>query len=84
MTEQNLIENCWEDRTFLQDSETLKAIRNTVEEVDKGRIRVAEPLLEGGWKVNEWVKKAIILYFPIQQMSVSEVGIFEYHDKMKL
>ncbi|HWV32311.1 MAG TPA: 2,3,4,5-tetrahydropyridine-2,6-dicarboxylate N-succinyltransferase, partial [Dyadobacter sp.] len=58
--------------------------RDIIEEVDKGRLRVAEPNANGGWIVNEALKKAIILYFPIQQMHVSEVGIFEYHDKMKL
>jgi 2,3,4,5-tetrahydropyridine-2,6-dicarboxylate N-succinyltransferase len=84
MSVQSIIENCWENRSLLQEATTLEAIRNTIEEVDKGRIRVAEPQADGSWKVNEWVKKAIILYFPIQQMSVSEVGIFEYHDKMKL
>jgi 2,3,4,5-tetrahydropyridine-2,6-dicarboxylate N-succinyltransferase len=84
MSEQSIIENCWENRSLLQESTTVEAIRNIIEEVDKGRLRVAEPLSDGSWKVNEWVKKAIILYFPIQQMAVSEVGIFEYHDKMKL
>lgn len=84
MTEQAIVEFCWEDRSLLQDEQTVKTIKNIIEEVDKGRLRVAEPLATGGWKVNEWVKKAIILYFPIQQMSVSEVGIFEYHDKMQL
>jgi len=52
--------------------------------VDKGRLRVAEPVGQDGWKVNEWVKKAIILYFPIQEMKLSKVSIFEYYDKMLL
>jgi 2,3,4,5-tetrahydropyridine-2-carboxylate N-succinyltransferase len=78
------IEQAWENRALLKEEGTVKLIRNIIEEVDKGRLRVAEPDGEGGWKVNEWVKKAIILYFPIQQMEVSKVGIFEYHDKMLL
>ena len=84
MSYQDIIENCWENREMLSDPENQKVIREIVEEVDKGRLRAAEKSFDGSWHVNEWVKKAIILYFPIQQMSVSEVGIFEYHDKMRL
>lgn len=84
MNYQKTIEACWENRELLSNDETRKAIADVVEEVDKGRLRAAEMLSDGTWQVNEWVKKAIILYFPVQQMSVSEVGIFEYHDKMRL
>ncbi|WP_373511746.1 2,3,4,5-tetrahydropyridine-2,6-dicarboxylate N-succinyltransferase [Persicitalea sp.] len=84
MNFQKLIEECWENRELLSQSDTVEAIAAIIEEVDKGRLRVAENVSEGVWQVNEWVKKAIILYFPIQQMSVTEVGIFEYHDKMRL
>lgn len=78
------IEQVWENRELLKEEATIKLIRDIVEEVDKGRLRVAQPDGDGNWVVNEWVKKAIILYFPIQQMTVSKVGIFEYHDKMLL
>ena len=78
------IEQVWENRELLKEETTIKLIRNIVEEVDKGRLRVAQPDADGNWVVNEWVKKAIILYFPIQQMEISKVGIFEYHDKMLL
>ncbi len=78
------IEQVWENRELLKEEATIKLIRDIVEEVDKGRLRVAQPGSDGNWVVNEWVKKAIILYFPIQQMAVSKVGIFEYHDKMLL
>ena len=78
------IEQVWENRELLKEEATIKLIRDIVEEVDKGRLRVAQPDGDGNWVVNEWVKKAIILYFPIQQMAVSKVGIFEYHDKMLL
>ena len=54
-----------------------------VEKLGKGELRVAEPI-EGGWQVNEWIKKAVILYFPIQQMETIEVGPFEFHDKIAL
>lgn len=78
-----IIENAWEDRTLLQHPDTQNAIRSVVESLDKGALRVAEPT-QGGWQVNEWIKKAVILYFPIQQMVSVEVGIFEFHDKIPL
>lgn len=78
-----LIEKTWEDRSLLHSDESQNAIRSVVEKLDKGEIRVAEPA-EGGWKVNEWIKKAVILYFPIQQMETIEVGPFEFHDKIAL
>lgn len=78
------IEAIWSNRELLKEKSTIELISGIIEEVDKGRLRVAEPQEDGTWLVNEALKKAIILYFPIQQMSVSEVGIFEYRDKMKL
>lgn len=78
-----IIEKAWEDRSLLQQAETQSAIRSVVEKLDKGTLRVAEPVSDG-WQVNEWVKKAVILYFPIQQMETTEVGIFEFHDKIPL
>lgn len=84
MNQKKVIQECWENREFLKEKETVEIIRNIIERVDKGLLRAAEPHQDGSWKVNEWVKKAIILYFPIQQMTVSEIGIFEYHDKMAL
>ena len=78
-----IIEEAWENRELLKDAKTKDTIEQVVDLVDKGILRVAEPVGEG-WQVNEWVKKAIVLYFPMQQMKVTEVGIFEYHDKMKL
>lgn len=80
---QNIIEKAWEDRSLLNNADTHKAIENVIEELDKGRLRVAEP--DGdSWKVNDWVKKAVILYFPIRQMETIEVGPMEFHDKMAL
>ncbi|WP_025761615.1 2,3,4,5-tetrahydropyridine-2,6-dicarboxylate N-succinyltransferase [Dyadobacter tibetensis] len=78
------IEEIWNNREKLKEQSSIDLIKSIVEEVDKGRIRVAEKLESGEWQVNEAVKKAILMYFPIQQMEVSEVGIFEFHDKMKL
>ena len=77
------IEKIWEDRSLLQTSESQELIRAVVEKLDKGELRVAEPAASG-WQVNEWIKKAVILYFPIQQMETIEVGPFEFHDKIKL
>lgn len=80
---QQIIEQTWNDRTLLQKSENQEAIRAVIELLDKGKLRVAQPT-ENAWQVNEWIKKAVILYFPIQQMETIEVGPFEFHDKMKL
>jgi 2,3,4,5-tetrahydropyridine-2,6-dicarboxylate N-succinyltransferase len=81
---QVIIEKSWEDSSLRSNQETKDAIAEIVELVDKGILRVANPNEDGTWTVNEWVKKAIVMYFPMQQMQVHEVGIFEYHDKMKL
>ncbi|QQU04634.1 2,3,4,5-tetrahydropyridine-2,6-dicarboxylate N-succinyltransferase [Myroides odoratus] len=80
---QHIIETAWNDRSLLQHQDTQDAIREVIEAVDQGKLRVAEPTATG-WQVNEWVKKAVVLYFPIQKMETFEVGIFEYHDKMPL
>ncbi|SFP86617.1 2,3,4,5-tetrahydropyridine-2,6-dicarboxylate N-succinyltransferase [Hymenobacter arizonensis] len=82
---QTLIEQAWSDRALLQNPETQAAIAHVIEELDKGRLRVAQPTADGeDWQVNDWVKKAVILYFPLQQMHTESVGPFEYHDKMRL
>ncbi len=73
----------WDDRTLLNEESTQNTIREVIELLDKGKLRVAEKN-GNDWIVNDWVKKAVILYFPIQQMETIEVGIFEFHDKMKL
>ena len=78
-----LVEKAWEDRSLLKDPEVIKAIEHVIEDLDKGRVRVAEPV-DGDWQVNEWVKKAVVLYFPIRKMETIEVGPFEFHDKMAL
>jgi 2,3,4,5-tetrahydropyridine-2-carboxylate N-succinyltransferase len=80
---QKVIEQAWENRALLQEESTTKAIREVIELLDVGRLRVAEPRGDS-WQVNEWVKKAVVMYFPIQKMETWEAGIFEYHDKMEL
>jgi 2,3,4,5-tetrahydropyridine-2,6-dicarboxylate N-succinyltransferase len=77
------IEKAWENRSLLQEETSQSAIREVIEMLDAGNLRVAEPT-SNGWQVNEWVKKAVVMYFPIQKMETFEVGIFEYHDKMPL
>ncbi|MDI1323431.1 MAG: 2,3,4,5-tetrahydropyridine-2,6-dicarboxylate N-succinyltransferase [Algoriphagus sp.] len=79
-----IIETAWENRELLKEEATQKAIRAVIADLDLGLIRVAEPTEDGNWKVNDWVKKAVILYFPIQKMETIEVGPFEFHDKMAL
>jgi len=81
---QSIIESAWENRDLLKESTTIKAIETVIEQLDKGLLRVAEPTSDGSWIVNEWVKKAVILYFPIRTMETIEVGPFEFHDKMAL
>lgn len=78
-----LIEEAWEDRSLIQDAKYQKAIRDVIGLLDEGTIRVAEPLGDG-WQVNDWVKKGVVLYFPIQTMETIEVGPFEFHDKIPL
>ncbi len=79
----HIIENAWENRSLLKDKDVKIAIKTIIDELDQGTKRVAEPV-EGTWIVHEWIKKAVILYFPIQKMQVIEVGPFEFYDKMKL
>jgi 2,3,4,5-tetrahydropyridine-2,6-dicarboxylate N-succinyltransferase len=78
-----IIEKAWDNRELLKEPDVQKSIRHIIDELDAGRIRVAEPS-SNGWKVNDWVKKAVILYFPIQKMEVMEAGPMEFHDKMPL
>ena len=80
---QGIIEKAWADRELLKSEEIKAAVRLVVEKLDKGQLRVAEKQGDS-WKVNEWIKKAVILYFPIQQMETIEVGPFEFHDKIAL
>src|SRR5690554_3685829 len=79
----NIISQAWENREMLKESKTQDAIREVIELLDNGKLRCAEPT-DNDWKVNEWVKKAVVLYFPIQEMKTLEAGIFEYHDKIPL
>ena len=80
---QKIIESAWKDRTLLEKSEVKEAIREIINQLDIGRLRVAS-LKENRWQVNEWVKKAVILYFPIQKMETIELGPLEFHDKIPL
>lgn len=80
---QSIIEKAWNNREELKSKEVQEAINHIIEELDKGRLRVADPV-EGGWKVNDWIKKAVILYFPIRQMETLHAGPMEFHDKMML
>lgn len=78
-----IIEKAWDDRALLKETETQDAIREVIDLIDAGKLRCAEPTVDG-WQINEWVKKGVVLYFPIQKMETLEAGIFEYHDKMPL
>jgi 2,3,4,5-tetrahydropyridine-2-carboxylate N-succinyltransferase len=78
-----IIEDAWNNRALLKEEKTILAIRKVIDLLDAGTLRVAEPI-SNGWQVNEWVKKGVVLYFPIQKMETLEAGIFEYHDKIPL
>lgn len=78
-----IIEKAWDDRSLLAKNETRDAIREVVRLLDKGEIRIAEKT-KSQWVVNEWLKKAVIMFFPINDMEVSKSGIFEYYDKIPL
>ena len=80
---QQLIEQAWENRELLQADAAQQAVRTAVDMLDRGELRIAEKV-NGSWKVNEWLKKAVLLYFPINQMETIETGPFEYHDKIAL
>jgi len=80
---QKTVEQVWENRELLARQDVRKTIERVVELLDRGEIRVAEPT-ENGWIVNEWVKKAVILYFPIKEMKVFEAGPMEFYDKIPL
>lgn len=77
------INAAWENRELLKDKDTKDAIREVINLLDEGKLRTAQPTANG-WQVNEWVKKGVVLYFPIQKMETLEAGIFEYHDKIPL
>lgn len=77
------IEAAFENRDLLKDPEYKAAVRDTLEHLDKGRLRCAKPT-ENGWQVVDWAKKAVLLFFPIAEMEVLEVGMYEYHDKIPL
>ena len=79
----DIIEAAWDNRSLLEQEETQTAIRAVIEQLDLGQLRVAEPT-PNGWQVNEWVKKAVVLYFPIQKMETLHAGPLEFHDKMPL
>lgn len=80
---QEIIESAWDNRDLLKDKKTIDTIRQVISYLDEGKLRVAEPI-SNGWQVNEWVKKAVVLYFPIQKMETFEAGPLEFHDKIPL
>ena len=79
-----IIEAAWENRALIKEKETQDAVRSVIAQLDNGTLRVAQPDASGVWITNDWVKKAVILYFPIQQMEEIEVGPFVFHDKIPL
>jgi 2,3,4,5-tetrahydropyridine-2-carboxylate N-succinyltransferase len=83
MTNREAIDAAWDDRSLLGQRIYQNAIEETLEKLDRGELRCASPAADG-WEVHEWVKKAVVLYFPLRKMETIEVGPFEFHDKMRL
>lgn len=81
---QEKIEQIWANRSLLQEKESIATVEQVIALLDAGELRIASLLANNEWQINEWVKKAVILYFPIRQMQTMEVGIFEFHDKIPL
>ncbi len=79
-----LVEAAWENRELLKNPETIKVIEAVIEQLDKGTLRVAHPSNAADWVLNDWVKKAVVLYFPMRQMNTFAAGPMEFHDKMAL
>ncbi|MEM6734922.1 MAG: 2,3,4,5-tetrahydropyridine-2,6-dicarboxylate N-succinyltransferase [Bacteroidota bacterium] len=79
----NLVEQAWEDRSLVKNKDVSVAIKTIIEDLDNGKRRIAEPHGDN-WVVQEWLKKAVILYFPLMKMQLIEVGPFQFHDKIKL
>ena len=83
MNLKKLIDNAWDNRSLLKDRTTINSIETVINSLDKGEIRVAEKI-NNEWVTHEWIKKAVILYFPTRKMQTIEIGPFEFHDKIKL
>ena len=83
MEHKSIIEKAWDNQELLNESSTISAIEEVIEMLDKGKLRIADNN-DGNWIVHEWVKKAVVLYFPIRKMETIEIGPLEFHDKMKL
>ena len=79
----SIINKAWDNKSLLNDKITIESIESVINSLDKGEIRVAEKINDE-WVTNEWIKKAVVLYFPTRKMQTIEIGPLEFHDKMKL
>lgn len=80
----SIIDRVWEDHALLRNLEVQAAVNEVIELLDRGELRTADPDGIGGWIVNDWVKKAVILYFPTRELRQMNAGEMEYNDKMDL
>lgn len=78
----NQIEQAWENRELLKETATIIAIEKVIEHLDKGELRIAEKNANG-WQVNDWLKKAVLLYFPIKQMETIELALWSFMIKFR-
>tara|TARA_B110000037_G_scaffold143421_1_gene162210 strand:+ start:338 stop:1165 length:828 start_codon:yes stop_codon:yes gene_type:complete len=80
---ENIINEAWANRDLLKNELTISAIEKVITKLDNGELRVAEKI-NNKWETHQWIKKAVVLYFPIRKMETIEIGPLEFHDKMKL
>ena len=80
---ENIINEAWSNRDLLKDKQTINAVEKVIAKLDAGELRVAEKI-NNKWETHQWIKKAVVLYFPIRKMETIEIGPLEFHDKMKL
>ncbi len=81
---QQIIEQAWDNRELLKEEKIVQTIHEVINLLDKGQLRVAEPKADGTWQVNDWVKKAVILYFPTMPMKIMQLEPEQYYDKIPL
>jgi 2,3,4,5-tetrahydropyridine-2-carboxylate N-succinyltransferase len=74
----------WKETSDPSAAVDTDAVEETIDLLDRGEVRVAEPDGDGAWAVHAWVKQAVLLYFRVRGLETTDVGPFEYHDRLPL
>jgi 2,3,4,5-tetrahydropyridine-2-carboxylate N-succinyltransferase len=74
----------WEETSDPSAVIDTDAVEETIDLLDRGVVRVAGPDGDGAWAVHAWVKQAVLLYFRVRGLETTDVGPFEYHDRLPL